>query len=207
MALDAAGYGHRERPITSRSAFRSSHRRIRVRSNWSSTSVSQFRIGADGTLSKIGTGSVATGSNPNAVTIDPFDRYAYVANLGENTISQYKIGIDGQLTPMAYAEGAMLVPILQTVVIDPTDHFAYAGNFGANAHDPPAGPSTISLYTVSQTDGSLTAMTGAAATAPTGSGPSAIADRSERQISLRGESRRQHRQSIHDQRGRHFDLR
>jgi 6-phosphogluconolactonase (cycloisomerase 2 family) len=60
------------------------------------------------------------------------------------------------------------------IVVDPQNHFAYAGNFGANSHDPPAGPSTISLYTVSQADGSLTPMSGAAATAPAGSGPSAI---------------------------------
>jgi 6-phosphogluconolactonase (cycloisomerase 2 family) len=142
-------------------------------SNWNSSSVSQFRIGADGTLTKIGTGSVATGSFPNAVTIGPTDRYAYVANLGENTISQYSIGIDGQLAPMGtpkVAAGANPA----TIVVDPTNHFAYAGNFGANAHDPPTGPSTISLFTVSQTDGSLTAMPGAAATAPSGSGPSAI---------------------------------
>jgi 6-phosphogluconolactonase (cycloisomerase 2 family) len=62
-----------------------------------------------------------------------------------------------------------------TIVIDPTGHFAYAGNFGANARTPPAGPSTISQYLVSQTDGSLTPMNGAAATAPSGSGPVAIA--------------------------------
>ncbi len=142
-------------------------------SNWNSSSVSQFRIGADGTLTKIGTGSVATGAFPNAVIIGPTDQYAYVANLGDNSISQYKIGIDGQLTPMdtpKVAAGAN--PAI--VVVDPKNKFAYAGNFGANAQTPPLGPSTISLYTVSQTDGSLTAMPGAAATAPTGSGPSSI---------------------------------
>ncbi len=142
-------------------------------SSWNSSSVSQFQIGADGTLSKIGTSSVATGSNPNSVTIDPFDKYAYVANLGDSTLSQYKIGVDGQLIPMA----TPTVPSGNnpaTIVIDPTGHFAYAGNFGTNAKTPPAGPSTISQYLVSQTDGSLTAMNGAAATAPTGSGPVAI---------------------------------
>ena len=143
-------------------------------SNWSSNSVSQFRIGSDGTLVKIGTGSVATGSFPNAVTVDPADKYAYVANLGESTISQYKIGLDGQLMPMAtpkVAAGASPA----TIVVDPTGHFAYAGNFGANAKNPPAGPSTISQYTVSQTDGSLMPMTGAAVTVAAGSGPNAIA--------------------------------
>ena len=157
-------------------------------SNWNSSSVSQFQIGADGTLTKIGSGSVATGSNPNAVTIDPSDRYAYVANLGDSTISQYKIGADGQLIPMA-TPSIPSGPNPATIVVDPTGHFAYTGNFGANAKTPPVGPSTISQYTI-QSDGSLMAMTGAAATAPTGSGPVAIAIDPSAQISVRGESRR-----------------
>lgn len=141
-------------------------------SNYSSSTVSQFRIGTDGTLSKIGTGSVATGASPNAVTIDPSNKHAYVANLGENTISQYNIELDGALSPMATPK----VPAgsnVATVVVDPTGKFAYAGNWGANAPQPPAGPSTISQYTISQTDGSLTPISGAA-TVGTGSGPNAI---------------------------------
>ena len=142
-------------------------------SNWGSSSVNQYRIGADGTLSVIGTGKVTTGQGPNAVTIDPSNRHAYVANLGENTISQFTIGLDGQLSPMASPKvNAGSNPAI--VVISPDGKYAYAGNFGAYSNIPPAGPSTISQYSVDATDGSLKAMTGAAATAVSGSGPSAI---------------------------------
>ena len=142
-------------------------------SNWGSSSVNQYRIGADGTLSVIGTGKVTTGQGPNAVTIDPSNRHAYVANLGENTISQYTIGLDGQLTPMASPKvTAGSNPAI--VVISPDGKYAYAGNFGAYSNIPPAGPGTISQYSVDATDGSLKAMAGAAATAVSGSGPSAI---------------------------------
>jgi 6-phosphogluconolactonase (cycloisomerase 2 family) len=140
-------------------------------SNWGSSSVNQYRIGADGTLSVIGTGKVNTGQGPNAVTIDPSNRHAYVANLGENTISQYTIGLDGQLAPMASPKvTAGSNPAI--VVISPDGKYAYAGNFGAYSNIPPAGPSTISQYSVDATDGSLKALTGAAAVS--GSGPTAI---------------------------------
>ena len=142
-------------------------------SNWGSSTVSQFRIGDDGMLSKIGSGSVPTGVGPNAVTIDPANKHAYVANLGENTISQYNIGLDGQLSQMATAKvGAGSNPGI--VVISPDGKFAYAGNFGANSNIPASGPSTISQYSVNP-DGSLKAMSGASATAASGSGPISIA--------------------------------
>jgi len=140
-------------------------------SNWGSSSVSQYRIGSNGSLTAIGTGTVASGAGPNAVTIDHADRFAYVANLGGSTVSQYKIGLDGQLSPMSAPMVASgIAPASLTV--DPTDHFAYVANFGANAQNPPAGPGTISQYSIGL-DGSLTPMS--SATVVSGSGPNALA--------------------------------
>ena len=140
-------------------------------SNWSGSSISQFRIGTDGSLTALGGRDVPTGTGPNAVSIDHGNRWAYVANLGENTVSQYAIGLDGQLSPMSPAKvqtGAN--PAI--IVLDPKDKFAYVGNFGINARIPPAGPSTISQYSVGA-NGSLTPL--ATSSVATGSGPSAIA--------------------------------
>ncbi|WP_457825251.1 beta-propeller fold lactonase family protein, partial [Staphylococcus aureus] len=39
-------------------------------SNWGSSTISQYRIGAGGQLSPIGSGTVACGQDPNAITID-----------------------------------------------------------------------------------------------------------------------------------------
>ena len=140
-------------------------------SNWSGSSISQFRIGSDGSLTALAGRDVPTGFGPNAVSIDHGNRWAYVANLGENTVSQYSIGLDGQLSPMSAAKvQAGANPAI--IVLDPKDKFAYVGNFGANARIPPAGPSTISQYSVGA-NGSLTPL--AASTVATGSGPSAIA--------------------------------
>jgi 6-phosphogluconolactonase (cycloisomerase 2 family) len=140
-------------------------------SNWGSSSVSQYRIGSNGSLSPIGTGTVASGAGPNAVTIDHADRFAYVANLGGSTVSQFKIGLDGQLSPMSAPTVASgIAPASLTV--DPTDHYAYVANFGANAQNPPAGPGTISQYSIGL-DGSLTPMS--SATVASGSGPNALA--------------------------------
>jgi DNA-binding beta-propeller fold protein YncE len=47
--------------------------------------------------------TVAAGTNPLSVTIDPSGKYAYVANQVSNDISQYAIGADGSLTPVASA--------------------------------------------------------------------------------------------------------
>jgi 6-phosphogluconolactonase (cycloisomerase 2 family) len=141
-------------------------------SNWLSNSVSQYRIGDNGSLSPIGTGTVTVGLQPNAVTIDHANRFAYVTNLGESTISQFKIGLDGALAPLSgppVATGTNPA----TLIVDPTNKFAYVGNFGANAANPPAGPGTISQYSIGA-DGSLTPNT-VAATVVSGSGPNSMA--------------------------------
>jgi len=62
--------------------------------------ISQFSIGAGGTLTAIGTGSVAAGLGVSSVTVDPTGAYAYATNRGESSLSQYAIGVTGALTPM-----------------------------------------------------------------------------------------------------------
>jgi len=140
-------------------------------SNWSGSSISQFRIGADGSLTALAGRDVPTGMGPNHITLDHANRWAYVANLGENTVSQYSIGLDGRLSALSPAKvQAGANPA--TIVIDPKNKFAYVGNFGANARIPPAGPSTISQYSIGD-KGLLMPL--ASSTVATGSGPSAIA--------------------------------
>jgi 6-phosphogluconolactonase (cycloisomerase 2 family) len=140
-------------------------------SNWGSSTVSQYVIGADGTLSPVGaSGTVASGLDPNNVTIDHADRFAYVANLGENTVSQYKIGNDGALIPMSTPKvTAGTNPA--SVTVDLMNRFAYVTNFGSATQNPPAGPSTISQYSIGS-DGSLTALS--TPTVASGSGPGSL---------------------------------
>ncbi|HOD35390.1 MAG TPA: beta-propeller fold lactonase family protein [Syntrophales bacterium] len=113
--------------------------------NQDSHNVSQFTIGADGSLAPMATPTVGAGFIPVAITVDPSGRFTYVANYVSNTVSQYTIDADGSLTPMA-------VPTVDTgsgpaaVTVDPTGHYAYVANWGSD---------NVSQYTIGA-DGSLT---------------------------------------------------
>jgi 6-phosphogluconolactonase (cycloisomerase 2 family) len=119
--------------------------------------ISQYSIGSDGSLSPIGsTGTVASGSGPNALTIDPASKYVYVANQGDNNVGQYTINSDGSLTPMTPA----VVPCGTKpvgIAIDPTGKYVYVANQGDGIV---AG--TISQFSVDPTTGGLTALSTAA---------------------------------------------
>jgi DNA-binding beta-propeller fold protein YncE len=67
--------------------------------NAGGATVSQYSIGASGGLTPMGTPTVAAGSLPQSVSVDPSGKYAYVANYGGD-VSQYTIGASGGLTPM-----------------------------------------------------------------------------------------------------------
>lgn len=113
--------------------------------------VSQFLIGADGTLTvPIGGGIFPAGSGPAAVAITPANTFAYVANYGDGTVSQYKIGPGGALLPIANAPAA--VPSgggSSYVIVDPTGHYVYVANQKAAV-------STITEYSIGSTNGALT---------------------------------------------------
>jgi len=47
--------------------------------------------------------TVAAGTNPYSITIDPLSQFVYVANYGGYTVSQYTIGAGGGLAPIASA--------------------------------------------------------------------------------------------------------
>jgi 6-phosphogluconolactonase (cycloisomerase 2 family) len=120
--------------------------------------VSQYTIGADGSLAPIGTGTVSAGSNPNSVTVDPSGQFAYVANYGGDNVSQYTIGADGSLAPIGTGTvSAGSAP--SSVTVDPSGRYVYVANYGDN---------TISQYTIGA-DGSLAPIgtgTVSASTAP-----------------------------------------
>jgi 6-phosphogluconolactonase (cycloisomerase 2 family) len=107
--------------------------------NLGDDNVSQFKIETGGTLTPIGTGSVATGVRPFFVTVDPSGRYAYVANFWDTTVSQYTIGAaDGALTPMSPA-ATVTVGLTPgdlgerplSVTVDPQGTYAYVTLYGA----------------------------------------------------------------------------
>jgi 6-phosphogluconolactonase (cycloisomerase 2 family) len=130
-------------------------------------SISQYSIGADGSLTAMSSATVVSDPGPNALTIDPSSKYLYVANMGDGsagpngTVGQYNINSDGSLT-------AMSTPSVPTgkrpvgITIDPTGHYVYVANQNDN---------TISQYTVGAV-GALTAMS--TPTVATDTGVSAV---------------------------------
>jgi len=69
--------------------------------NWNGNNVSQFAIDPNsGALTAMSAATVATGTGPLTLAVDPSGQYAYVTNSGHNDISQYAVGVDGALTAM-----------------------------------------------------------------------------------------------------------
>jgi 6-phosphogluconolactonase (cycloisomerase 2 family) len=123
--------------------------------------VSQYSIGVAGSLSALTPATVAAGTNPFSLSVEPTGQYVYVANYNADTVSQYTIGSGGSLTQI----GATGVPTglkPNGVAIDPSNTHAYTANFGDN---------TVSQYNIGTT-GALTPMS--AATVAAGSFPASI---------------------------------
>jgi len=126
--------------------------------NITGDTVSQYAIGADGTLSKLSPVTVPAGIEPAYVAIDPSNRYVYVANFTidvhpgtAGTVSQYTLGAAGQLTPMA-------TPAVTTgsgpgwIAFDSFGHYVYVTNSGNGTV-----PGTVSEYSIGA-DGALTSI-------------------------------------------------
>ena len=105
--------------------------------NQNSGDVSAYSINANGTLSEIdqngiaaGT-TVAAGTGPHSIAMDPSGTHVYVANMGtttDGTISSFKILDGGALTKIGDSPTGGTP---QSVAIDPSGKFLYAANLGA----------------------------------------------------------------------------
>jgi 6-phosphogluconolactonase len=116
-----------------------------------------------GALTSIGS-QVTAGFCANSVTVDPFGKFAYVANEGcgdtGGSVSMYAINpTSGALTSMIdapCAAGSCLAPV--SVAVHPSGKFAYVANEGGFA------PTSVSMYSINATTGAL-AFTGTIAAA------------------------------------------
>jgi 6-phosphogluconolactonase (cycloisomerase 2 family) len=98
--------------------------------------------------------TVATGTTPNGICVDPKGRFLYVANNADATISAYSInpltGVPTLIETTAGALGGMNKPYGLTC--DPTGRFVYTANYAA---------ATISKFSINQSTGALTAISAA----------------------------------------------
>lgn len=136
--------------------------------------ISAYSINS-GTGALTAVASIATGDVPISITIHPSGKFAYVANQGVgttsgSTISAYSINPSNGTLAAMDADGATAgtQATIATgthpyaVTIDPTGKFAYVANYDS---------STVSVFTIDQTTGALTAGTPVAA----GTDPSSVA--------------------------------
>jgi len=124
-------------------------------SNINGNTVSEYGIGADGTLSSLNPASVPTGTEPVYLAFDPTGKYAYEANYtvdyssAQGTVSQYAVGTAGQLTPLTPAT-VLAGTGPAWIAFDPFGKYAYVVNIGNGTL-----PGTVSEYAIG-TDGALT---------------------------------------------------
>ena len=137
--------------------------------NFGSNSVSAYTInaatGAITALIDVDAGtpgnqsSIATGANPQYITIDPFGKFVYVANYTSNNVSAYRISaVSGALTSV----GTVTVgnnPY--AVTVDPFGKFAYVANNSSN---------NVSAFRINAASGALTS----AGTVTAGTGPRSV---------------------------------
>jgi uncharacterized repeat protein (TIGR02543 family) len=110
--------------------------------------VSQFTIGADGSLTSLSTPTFFTsGPGPGGSAVHPTKPWYYVAQ-GWSSVSQNIINADGSLTSMATPTVAAGV-YPDAIAIDPSGKWAYVVNGDAN---------TVSQYSINQTTGALTSL-------------------------------------------------
>ncbi len=122
--------------------------------NAGSNSVSQYTIGTSGALTPMTLATVATGTSPHSVIVDPSGKFAYVANYNSNNVSAYTIDpVTRALTPAGgspFAAGTSPT----AVSIDPSGRFVYVSNYGWPSFG------SVSAYTVNALTGALTAIAG-----------------------------------------------
>ena len=110
----------------------------------SSNTISMYTINAT-TGALTSTGTLAAGTLPKSVAVDPSGKFTYVADANSNNVSMYTIdATTGALTSTGtIAAGASP----SSVAVDPSGKFAYVANANSN---------NVSMYTIDATTGALT---------------------------------------------------
>ena len=137
--------------------------------------VSGFDIGGGGTLSPVTGTSFSAGTEPTGVLFHPSLNVLYVSNDQSNDIYVYSIAGNGSLSQISgspFPAGGAGVNGAAGMVIDPKSNLLFLVNGGSNGSP----GRSVSVFRISATDGSLTAVGGSPFTTGAGSGsPSSIA--------------------------------
>jgi 6-phosphogluconolactonase len=130
-------------------------------------SVSQFAIGADGSLTPLITPTIAAGSGPNGIAANPAAPFVYVVNYYSFDVYEYSIGVGGSLTALGIVPAAPNGNAA-SIALNPAGTYAYVANYTESG-----GLGSVSQYSVGTvTPGALVPLS--PATVQTGSQPNGI---------------------------------
>lgn len=116
--------------------------------NTSYGSISQYTIGADGTLAPMTPASLSEGGLFTDIAVHPAGRWAYApsSNNSNSVMVQYTLGTTGALAPASTTPGGIFP---EFIAIHPSGKFLYVSD----------GIGVVDQYTIDSTTGALTAMT------------------------------------------------
>jgi 6-phosphogluconolactonase len=123
--------------------------------------ITAFQLASSGVLTQVG--EFPVGVEPNAVSTDPTSRFLYVADGASNQLDGFLVQTNGSLLGMQAPFAAGNLP--DSVVIDPRGEYVYAANYNS---------STVSAYAISQGNGQLSAISGAATGYAVDTGPTCV---------------------------------
>jgi len=128
-------------------------------------SISQYTIGADGSLAPMTPATIAKDYGPSDIAVHPSGKYAYAITYYYSqggtqlrSVAQYTIGVDGTLSPMSPGAVAITGSTPQFIAIHPSGKFLYVSD----------GSGVVDQYTLDPTTGALSAMTPATVLFPFG---------------------------------------
>ncbi|MBU6363819.1 MAG: beta-propeller fold lactonase family protein, partial [Acidobacteria bacterium] len=105
-------------------------RRYAYAANSGGTTVSQFSVAADGTLTLLSPQRITVGSNSGGVQVTPDGRFAYVSMSGTpGAVAQYAVSSNGQLAPLGPANLTVGGDYMR---ISPNGRFVYVANWVTN---------------------------------------------------------------------------
>jgi 6-phosphogluconolactonase (cycloisomerase 2 family) len=130
-------------------------------------SVSQFSIGADGSLTPLNPATINAGNGPNGIAANPAAPFVYVVNYYSFDVYEYSIGVGGLLTALGIVPAAPNGNAA-SIALNPAGTYAYVANYTQ------AGSvGSVSQYSVGAVaPGALLPLS--PATVPTGSQPNDI---------------------------------
>jgi 6-phosphogluconolactonase (cycloisomerase 2 family) len=115
--------------------------------NVADSTISMYTVASSGQWTPTSPATVASGPQPEAITVDSQGKFAYVCNIGNSTIGMFAINQStGVLTPLSPAN-ASAGALPQDFTLHPSGNFAYSANTSGG---------TVTVFSVNKITGQLT---------------------------------------------------